>query len=96
MNIERSGMEWICRSNEGLLTNQVDFQVVECQVLKIVYQVLQNKSSSSSGSGMTSTRSARMEETSMNEFKSIKQYSKLISIELPWMNQKENNCLVDQ
>ena len=28
-----------------------------------------------------------MEETSMNEIKSIKQYSKLISIELPWMNQ---------
>ena len=85
MNIERSGMEWICWSNEGLLTNQVDFQVVECQVLKIVYQVLQNKSSSSSGSGMTSTRSARMEETSMNEIKSIKQYSKLISIQLSGM-----------
>ena len=31
------------------------------------------------------TRSARMEGTSMNEIKSIKQYSKLISIELPGM-----------
>ena len=28
-----------------------------------------------------------MEETSMNEIKSIKQYSKLISIELPQMNE---------
>ena len=27
-----------------------------------------------------------MEGTSMNEMKSIKQYSKLISIELPWMD----------
>ena len=81
MNIERSGMEWICRSNEGLLTNQVDFQVVECQVLKIVYQVLQNISSSSSGSGMTSTRSARMEETSNMNIKSIRQYWKSILTE---------------
>ena len=32
------------------------------------------------------TRSARMEETSMNEIKSIKQYSILISIELSEMN----------
>ena len=31
-------------------------------------------------------RSARMEETSMNEIKSIKQYSKLISIEHSGMN----------
>ena len=31
------------------------------------------------------TRSARMEGTSMNEMKSSKQYSKLISIELPGM-----------
>ena len=30
-----------------------------------------------------------MEETSMNEIKSIKQYSKLISIELPGMNQAD-------
>ena len=29
-----------------------------------------------------------MEETSMNEIKSIKQYSKLISIELPGMDHK--------
>ena len=38
------------------------------------------------------TLSARMEETSMNEIKSINQYSKLISIELPGMddhNQQE-------
>ena len=34
------------------------------------------------------TRSARMEGTSMNEIKSIKQYSILISIELPGMNRK--------
>ena len=33
------------------------------------------------------TRSARMEETSMNQIKSIILYSKLISIELPGMNQ---------
>ena len=32
------------------------------------------------------TRSARMEETSMNEIKSINQYSKLISIEHTGMN----------
>ena len=32
------------------------------------------------------TRSARMEATSMNEIKSIKQYSKLISIELSRMH----------
>ena len=33
------------------------------------------------------TRSARIEEASMNEIKLINQYSKLISIELPRMNQ---------
>ena len=32
-----------------------------------------------------------MEETSMNEIKSIKQYSKLISIELPGMDDPTNN-----
>ena len=35
-----------------------------------------------------------MEETSMNEIKSSKQYSKLISIELPQMND-DNNHQVD-
>ena len=35
------------------------------------------------------TRSARMEATSMNEIKSIKQYSKLISIEHTGMNEKD-------
>ena len=35
---------------------------------------------------MILTRPARMEETSMKEIKSIKQYSKLISIELPGMD----------
>ena len=37
------------------------------------------------------TRSARMEETSMNQIKSIKLYSKLISIELPRMNEVDRH-----
>ena len=37
------------------------------------------------------TRSARMEETSMNEIKSIKQYSKLISIEHTGMDDKNGH-----
>ena len=43
--------------------------------------------SATSGSELILTRPARMEETSMNEIKSIKQYSKLISIEHTGMNQ---------
>ena len=44
-------------------------------------------SSGTAGTGLICTRSARMEETSMNQIKSIKLYSKLISIEFPGMNQ---------
>ena len=40
------------------------------------------------------TRSARMGETSMNEIKSIKHYSKLISIEHSWMNSVVRHILV--
>ena len=41
----------------------------------------ESMNNSQSESLLISTRSARMEETSTNEIKSIKQYSKLISIE---------------
>ena len=41
------------------------------------------------GAGRILTRSARVEETSMNEIQSIKQYSKLISIERTGMNQTD-------
>ena len=51
----------------------------------------ESMNNSQSESLLISTRSARMEETSINEIKSIKQYSKLISIELPGMDDPKNH-----
>ena len=48
-------------------------------------------SSGTTGTGLIWTRSARMEETSRNQIKSIKLYSKLISIEFPGMNQVDRH-----
>ena len=45
------------------------------------------------GAGRILTRSARVEETSMNEIKSINQYSKLISIERTGMHQDTNQVV---
>ena len=56
--------------------------------LMVFYIIEQHDFVWKSSDGMFGRLSARMEETSMNEIKSIKQYSKLISIELSWMNDK--------
>ena len=56
------------------------------RIRNIYDNIHRTKSKSESEPLLISTRSARMEETSMNEIKSIKQYSKLISIELSGMN----------
>ena len=74
MIIERSGMEWndVRRSNARI----TDWFGYYSSTFIFV-----------AGAGAGMTRSARMEETSTNEFKSIKQYSKLISIEHTGMKQ---------
>ena len=47
--------------------------------------------SSGTGTGLICTRSARIDGISMNQIKSIKLYSKLISIEFPGMNQVDRH-----
>ena len=69
-------MEWMCRSNDGI--------TVRFGYYSSTYTIV-------AGAGMTLTRSARMEETSMNEIKSRKQYSKLISIEHAGMNEADRH-----
>ena len=73
--IERSGMEW----------NECADPMMELLLDYLHIVTFAGVRCTATGAGMT--RSARMEETSMNEMKSINQYSKLISIEHTGMHQ---------